>query len=199
MRGLSAAAVLCIAFLAGGCASRSTFVLLPDDDGSVGEVTLTNAGGMQKMTGAYWSVDVASAEIAPEAPGQVDAAYVQARFGDTLTATPRGQLSLILYFGSTAEDLTAESEAEIGRIVVAYGGYTAPEMRVIGHTDTTGDAASNDSLSLQRAETIRDRLIAEGVPADIIEIASHGETDLLIYTPDETREPRNRRVEVTVR
>ncbi|MGB3721311.1 MAG: OmpA family protein [Pacificimonas sp.] len=193
------ASFLAAALLIGGCASKSTFVLLPEDDGSVGEVTVSNAGGTRTMSGAYWAVDVADAAAPPDAPDEVDAAYVQARFGDTLSATPREPLSLILYFGSTAEDLTAESEAEIDQIVAAYGQYASPEIRVIGHTDTTGGADANDALSLERAQAIRDKLVAEGVPSDIIEIASHGESDLLIDTADETREPRNRRVEVTIR
>jgi outer membrane protein OmpA-like peptidoglycan-associated protein len=33
----------------------------------------------------------------------------------------------------------------------------------------------------------------------MIEVASHGEADLLVHTPDETPEPRNRRVDITVR
>jgi len=191
--------ILAILLAATGCASKSTFVLLPDDDGSVGELTVSNAAGSQVMTGAYWAVDVNSATEAPDDPGAVDEAFVQLRFGDTLNATPKEQVSLTLYFGSTAEDLTAESEAEIAQVVAAYTQYSAPEIRVIGHTDTIGAAESNDLLSLQRAETIRDRLVAEGIPIDIIEIASHGESDLLIDTPDETPEPRNRRVEITIR
>ena len=34
---------------------------------------------------------------------------------------------------------------------------------------------------------------------DLIEVRSHGETELLVPTPDNTDEPRNRRVEVKVR
>jgi outer membrane protein OmpA-like peptidoglycan-associated protein len=33
----------------------------------------------------------------------------------------------------------------------------------------------------------------------MIEVASHGEGDLLVHTPDETPEPRNRRVDISVR
>ncbi len=199
MSGLRIAVIMLIAAVLSGCAAKSTFVLLPDEDGSVGEVTLTNAGGTQVMNGAYWAIDVASPTRAPSAPGEVDAAFVETRFADTLRETPREPLSLTLYFGSTAEDLTAESEAEIDIIVAAFREFPAPEIRVVGHTDTMGTAESNDALSLQRAETIKAKLVSEGVPADIIEVASHGETDPVVETPDETREPLNRRVEVTIR
>jgi outer membrane protein OmpA-like peptidoglycan-associated protein len=46
---------------------------------------------------------------------------------------------------------------------------------------------------------IRSLLVDAGVAAALIEATSHGETDLLIKTADEVFEPRNRRVEVTVR
>ena len=45
----------------------------------------------------------------------------------------------------------------------------------------------------------RDLLIEAGLDASAIEVYSHGETDLLVQTPDETPEPRNRRVEIAVR
>lgn len=75
----------------------------------------------------------------------------------------------------------------------------APEVSVIGHTDTTGPAALNAALGLQRAMAIRDLLVEAGLAADLIDVVSHGEADLLVPTPDDTAEPRNRRVEVTVR
>jgi len=47
--------------------------------------------------------------------------------------------------------------------------------------------------------TKRTDLIAEGVDPSILAIDSHGEDNPLISTGDGVSEPRNRRVEVTVR
>ena len=74
-----------------------------------------------------------------------------------------------------------------------------PEVVVAGHTDTMGDAASNATLGLKRATTVRAILVQAGLPTSTIAIASHGEADLLVKTRDNTPEPRNRRVEITVR
>jgi outer membrane protein OmpA-like peptidoglycan-associated protein len=41
--------------------------------------------------------------------------------------------------------------------------------------------------------------VQAGLDASTVEVTSHGETDLLVKTPDETPEPRNRRVEIAVR
>ena len=57
----------------------------------------------------------------------------------------------------------------------------------------------NVELGLRRATTIRGRLIEAGVASSMIEVSSHGEADLLIKTADDVAEPRNRRVEITVR
>ena len=74
-----------------------------------------------------------------------------------------------------------------------------PEVVVIGHTDTTGTPASNFELGLKRATMVRALLVEAGLDAASIEVTSHGEAVLLVKTPDETYEPRNRRVEITIR
>ena len=85
----------------------------------------------------------------------------------------------------------------IGLAALATG--LAPEVIVIGHTDTTGGAAANLALGLKRAATVRQLLIDTGIEAELVEINSHGEGNPLIRTPDNTPEPRNRRVEIAVR
>ena len=75
----------------------------------------------------------------------------------------------------------------------------ASEVMVIGHTDTVGGLEANDKLSLRRAEAVRDILVAAGVPGEKIELAGRGERETLVKTGDEVAEPRNRRVEISVR
>jgi outer membrane protein OmpA-like peptidoglycan-associated protein len=70
---------------------------------------------------------------------------------------------------------------------------------VIGHTDTVGDSRDNEQLSLARAKSIASLLKEAKLDADKIVVESHGEKNLLVPTPDNTDEPRNRRVEITVR
>ena len=70
---------------------------------------------------------------------------------------------------------------------------------VIGHTDSVGGLEANDKLSRLRAETVRDILIAAGVPENKIEIAGRGEREPLVKTANEVAEAQNRRVEISVR
>ena len=73
------------------------------------------------------------------------------------------------------------------------------EIEVIGFTDTLGDLSYNQALSLSPAAVIRSVLVRDGLDRQAISIAGRGKRDLLVPTADQTPEPRNRRVEITVR
>jgi len=80
---------------------------------------------------------------------------------------------------------------------VAKAGQNA-RVTCTGHTDTAGPANYNMALSLRRANTVKDALVREGVPATAITVVGKGETALLVQTKDGVREPQNRRVEIVV-
>jgi outer membrane protein OmpA-like peptidoglycan-associated protein len=54
-------------------------------------------------------------------------------------------------------------------------------------------------LGLKRAASIKNILVSDGVDPSGIEVVSHGEDNPSIETEDNVAEPRNRRVEITVR
>ncbi len=70
---------------------------------------------------------------------------------------------------------------------------------MIGHTDRVGTVPYNDALSLRRADRVRNDLVQLGIPSDRITVAGRGEREPIVATEDEVPEPRNRRVEITVR
>lgn len=69
---------------------------------------------------------------------------------------------------------------------------------VIGHTDTSGGIAYNKKLSLKRANAVRDGLVSRGVVASLVRVEGRGKSDLLVKTPDNVREPANRRAQITL-
>ncbi len=149
------------------------------------------------------SSDLAATRITsgqpPTAAVTMTADEFQQRFGGVLAARPPQPLQILLYFETGGDTLTAESQVELTRVVTVIRDRPVPDVSVIGHTDTTGDAAANAALGLRRATLIREQLVAAGVQPTQIDTTSHGEADLLVATPDGVSEARNRRVEITVR
>jgi outer membrane protein OmpA-like peptidoglycan-associated protein len=173
-------------------------VLLPDPDGSVGAADVSNPAGRTALDGARDATRVAAGQ-APSRAESLSEAEVQELFGDALNAMPPAPQVFSLYFRFESEELTTESKAAIPRILESVKRHPAPEVLVVGHTDTTGNADRNLKLGLRRANTVRDILVASDLDRSTIEVTSHGETDPLVKTADEVFEARNRRVDITVR
>lgn len=74
---------------------------------------------------------------------------------------------------------------------------TPAQINVIGHADTSGPIDYNQKLALRRANAVRDALTQRGVDASLMFVESRGESELLVDTPDNVREPANRRVNIT--
>jgi outer membrane protein OmpA-like peptidoglycan-associated protein len=75
----------------------------------------------------------------------------------------------------------------------------AVEVQITGHTDTVGTIPDNDTLSAQRAESIKEMLISRGLQSNFVRAVGRGEREPLVSTPDNVPEILNRRVEVIVR
>jgi len=131
--------------------------------------------------------------------GQAAPDQVQSVFADALTAAPPRPVTFILYFIEATDQFTPESQALVDQVLVAIASRPAPELTVAGHTDTVGTDQFNDALSLRRAERVRGLLIGRGIAPDSITAIGRGKRELRVPTPDGTPEPRNRRVEITVR
>jgi outer membrane protein OmpA-like peptidoglycan-associated protein len=173
-------------------------VLLSEPDGSVGAADVTTPLGTVALERERAATRVTTGE-APSAPAELSETEVSQLFGDALGVMPPSPKRFTLYFRFESEELTAESRADIPRVLQAVKQHPAPEVLVVGHTDTTGAADRNVQLGMRRAITVRDLLIASDLDRSTIEVASYGETDLLIKTADDVFEPRNRRVDITVR
>lgn len=98
--------------------------------------------------------------------------------------------------GAAAVNASArESLARFSGIVASYPGL---RFNVEGHTDSVGSVAMNNELSLKRAMTVRDYLIAQGVPASSIDVAGLGLSAPIGDNSTPDGRARNRRVEIVV-
>ena len=173
--------------------------LLPDpDSGAVGRAVVSSLSGTVELSEARASTLVAG-RATPTPVKTLSEADSGQLFTDVLSALPAAPQHFVLNFQFDSDELTGESKALLPQVLNAVKGHPVPEVQVIGHTDTVGSSTSNIALGLRRAEMIRKQLIDIGLDPRLIEIVSHGEADLLIKTADDVPEPRNRRVEISVR
>ncbi len=95
--------------------------------------------------------------------------------------------------------LTPQAKTILNDIAPAFAGQRAMRVEISGHTDTTGRAEKNMTLSHERAAAVRDYLISKGVPVGQLSVEGYGSTRLLI-DPEHTQldRERNRRVELRV-
>ncbi len=73
------------------------------------------------------------------------------------------------------------------------------QMTVEGHTDATGSAAYNQSLSEKRAQSVIDFLTAAGIPAARLKAAGFGSSKPVASNDTELGRGQNRRVELVKR
>lgn len=133
----------------------------------------------------------------PSAAGRAAAAVPPPRETTAPAGVPAA--SITVNFATGAWTITPQAEralAPLGRAL------TSPDLapyrfRIEGHTDTVGDPAMNQTLSERRAAAVRDHLIQRyGVDPARLDAVGFGEAQLLVPTPDQAPEAKNRRVQV---
>lgn len=198
---LLTAGLLGSVLLLAGCATPppakpvSYAVLLDNPDGTTGAITLTGAAGQVLVTRAGFGARLdGSAQ-----PYSVDQARLNADFGAVLAARPHLPVTFVLYFDGTSTTLTADSKVLIANVLAEVSNRAAPDVSIVGHTDTLGSIESNERLGLDRAQAVAKLIADAGLKVIDLSVVSNGESDLLVKTPDETAEPKNRRVEITIR
>ena len=189
------AAALAAALLA-GC-SRELVVLLPEDDGRVGALDVSSGSGSVTLDSAYAGARAGSLQTVTAV--SVDEAGVRRDFAAALDAEPPPPVSYVVYFEEGTTTVVPASRPEFERMLADVRGRAVAEVQVTGHTDRVGTVADNDRLARQRAAMVRSVLVRQGLDPRSVLAVGRGERAPLVDTADEVREPRNRRVEITVR
>ncbi|MBF7728761.1 OmpA family protein [Pseudomonas sp. N040] len=178
-------------------AATEQIVLLPNRDGSPSALLVKTAAGEQLLDRPYAAaVLLDDGQLLATEQG---AATVNATYAEALAAQPQRPASYELYFVSGEVQLTADSRLTLQRLQADLQARAVPEITAIGHTDSVGDDAYNDALSLQRAEAMRNLLVAEGVSDQHFSVVGVGEREPLVPSADGVAEAKNRRVEINLR
>lgn len=119
------------------------------------------------------------------APGPVAAVYQQTTYNT--------------YFDFDKATLTKDGEITMRDAAREIRSDPARRITLIGKASSPGTDYYNMALSQQRVETVRNALVAAGVPSSRIEVRWVGERELPVPRRDGVREPLNRVVEGTVK
>ena len=188
-----------------GCAQTPTappvgpelFAVIPGPGEHVGSIVVSSGGTEAVLDRAYSARRVLADGSATS--GSLTPDEVSRDFGGTIAALPGRPASFVLYFLEGKDELTPASRVELEKVFAELKRRPAPDIVVIGHTDTVGNLPFNDKLSLARAERLREMMVELGIPPGRIQAAGRGKRELLVRTEDGMPEPRNRRVEISVR
>lgn len=117
---------------------------------------------------------------------------------------PMTRLELRIPFAESADELSAAARSELATALASPQMEAGGEIILGGHSDAGGNDAVNLRVSEQRAETVRDFLIEQGVAPERIRVIAFGEQNpvepnaMPDGTPNEAGRAANRRVELTI-
>jgi outer membrane protein OmpA-like peptidoglycan-associated protein len=150
--------------------------------------------------------DTAVSEVSTGAPAAKPAPHTGTRtaVAEAPAKTPPAaaeapSVNLYVPFENGSAELTPAAIAALDELGKALSSPTLAgyKFRIEGHTDTVGTKPYNKSLSERRAEAVSAYLEQKyGVGTTRLEVIGLGSDHLLVPTPEQTPEPRNRRVTV---
>jgi len=107
-------------------------------------------------------------------------------------------LSGAVLFATGKSDLLPIAKDKLDEVAKALNDQGYKAILVEGHTDSRGNAADNDKLSLKRAEAVRDHLITRGIPSEKIKAQGLGSSRPVAENDTAENRANNRRVEIVV-
>lgn len=105
----------------------------------------------------------------------------------------------IVLFDFDMSNINTAGQVVIDQVLADAAAKGVPvSISATGHADRSGSEDYNMALSLRRADSVREALIAGGVDGNAITVAGRGESEPAVPTPDGVREQANRRVEIVI-
>jgi outer membrane protein OmpA-like peptidoglycan-associated protein len=199
----SAGALTCaLALLLTGCASPTSEQKGAGTGALIGAVAGQILGrdskstaigaGLGALGGYVWSKNMEDKKRAME--------KATAGTGTAVTQTADNQLKLSIpsdiSFDTGRADIRPNLRPILDQFAQGLGQQPTTEVRIVGHTDSTGSDAVNNPLSVNRAQSARDYLVSRGVSANRIAIDGRGSREPVADNATESGRARNRRIDV---
>lgn len=107
-------------------------------------------------------------------------------------------LSQDLLFATNSTTVSGVSQNELRIVANSLNNYPNTTVNVIGHTDSTGDAAFNQDLSQRRAQAVSAVLLSGGVSPGRVRSIGAGENQPVASNQTASGRQANRRVEIII-
>jgi outer membrane protein OmpA-like peptidoglycan-associated protein len=109
-----------------------------------------------------------------------------------------GNTRLLIFFDFDKAKLQDESFPELNRVIEFLKENTGVKIMLEGHTDDKGSADYNDKLSANRAKSVKEYLVSNGIDSERIETIGYGLKKPLSKEKTEDARAQNRRVEMKI-
>jgi outer membrane protein OmpA-like peptidoglycan-associated protein len=120
--------------------------------------------------------------------------------GTQVSQTADNQLKLSIpndiSFATGKSDIQPRLKLILEQFAQGVNQQASMEVKIVGHTDNTGSDAINQPLSVRRAESARDYLVARGVAASRISTEGRGSREPIADNATEAGRARNRRIDI---
>lgn len=132
------------------------------------------------------------------------AAALQESLGDDrITITNTGDRLIVtlpqdILFASDSATLSGGLQSDLNAVASNLQAYPNSTVQVIGHTDSSGEAAYNQGLSVDRANSVVNVLAGAGVPSTRLQAIGRGEDQPIASNLTEEGKAQNRRVEIVI-
>ena len=191
-----------VAVLASGCANMTDAQRSAAIGGGVGALAGAAIGdsrgaaavgaGVGALGGYIWSTQMAQKKAAME--------QATAGTGVAVTQTADNQLKLNIpsdiSFDTNQSTIKPNLRPILDQFAQGLSSQPNTEIRIVGHTDSTGSDAINNPLSVNRAASARDYLVARGVDGRRIQIDGRGAREPIADNNTDAGRAKNRRIEI---
>jgi OOP family OmpA-OmpF porin len=166
----------------------------PVTDPAKREQLLKDVRSVPGVMDAHWAADAGAPAVAAGPEKAATAEAVKSCQSD-VDAVVKGKS---IEFASGTAALTPAGQAMVDGLAAKLAPCAGTKVEVAGHTDLTGDAAHNQKLSEERANTVVAALVAKNVPTARLSPKGYGQTKPLENAKTAEANAKNRRIEFSV-